>query len=322
MARREPIYRIPPDFRAKKVSTPLAESLAWPWKFLGIESLWEATRGKKPDGTPVKVAVLDTGIDDTHPEFEGQILNAKDFTGSRHGYRDINGHGTWCCGAVAAKWRNNTGGAGIAPESKLIVAKVLGDNGAGDDRAIARGIEWCVSQGADFLSMSFGGPVKSPMIAFALQSAMVANPKLFPFAASGNDGGPVNYPGALVIGVGASDQQGKITKFTSRGPELDIIAPGFEIVGCAPGGGYQLSSGTSMATPIAVGVAALAYALSPSRFDGMADMETELRNTSAASGSYRLIDPKKFVAVKGPINSKPLLDVVVAGLRVVISWAQ
>lgn len=297
-----PRYRLPPDYRAHEVSVAMAESLAWPWKFLGIEQVWERTRGLKPDGTPVKVAILDTGVDDAHSELVDQIQISRDFTGSRWGYADRNGHGTWCAGAVGARWRNNFGGAGIAPECRLIIAKVLGDDGSGDDRAIADGIEWAVAEGADILSMSFGGRSKSPYIAGALDNVLKQR-KVFLFAAAGNDGGKVNYPGALTstIGVGASDKQGRLTAFSSRGPELDVIAPGEEIVGCAPGGKFQVSSGTSMATPIVAGVAALAYALDPDSFEDLADMRAEMRDTASASGPWKLIDPLKLIASKGQI---------------------
>lgn len=324
MATKEPIYRIPPDYTSKKVSVAFAETLAWPWKFLGVEEIWLKTQGLKPDGTPVKIAVGDTGVDLNHPELVDQILEAKDFTGSKYGPQDKQGHGSWCNGALCAKWRNNTGGAGIVPLGKLLSGKCLNDQGYGNDRAIADFIEWACEEDADFISMSLGGRNRSPIIEGAIRAALKFKPRLFIFAASGNDGGPVNYPGALpgVIGVGASDENGRITSFTSRGPELDIIAPGKDIVGCDVGG-YQVASGTSMATPIACGIAALAFALDPEGFTNAASMEQKLRDTAGDSGPWRILDPKKLVATHQgmPDSSKPLVDINIAGFRIIITKA-
>lgn len=301
MSKQEPIYRIPPDYKARAITVAQAESLAWPWKFLGIEEVWKKTTGKKPNGSPIKLAILDTGLAE-HVELQDQVFAYKNFTRSRNGVKDVHGHSAWCCGAACARWRNNVGGAGIAPDGKLLVGKVLNDDGSGDDRAIAAGILWAAfDENVDGISMSFGGPQGSPIILDAINQVRRGRPKCFMFAASGNDGGPINYPGGWVIGVGASDDQGRITKFTSRGPELDIIAPGVEIPGLAPDNGYQVSTGSSMATPIAAAVGMLAYALDPEGFTDNDDMEAELKHTAAVSGPWKLIDPRKLIADRGQL---------------------
>ncbi len=310
----DPIYRLPPDWSISECTTPLSEVLDWSANFLGLPELWKLTAGSIK-GEPVKVAVLDTGVDDAHPDLDGQILDVADFTGSRFGHKDLVAHGTHCAGAIAAK-ANDVGVRGVAYESRLLCAKVLGDNGAGNDQSIGQGMKWAFDHGARFFSLSLGGGRMSEWLHKLF--AEIAQSGAFIFCAAGNDGGPVNYPAAWneVVAVGAVDKDGNLTNFTSRGPELDILAPGFKVLSTIPGGKYGEMTGTSMATPLACGVGVLAYAAHASRsapIGNVAEMITLLKRTSVPKGQYGLIDPRRLASeaevkpdVPGPVAPIPV----------------
>ena len=301
------IVRLPPDVRATRVTTPLTEVHDWSIKAYGIEDAWRENRGTI-NGKPVRAAVLDCGIDVRHPDLKDAIHNVKDFSGSMHGWNDGMGHGTWCASMLGARADNNLGVAGIAPLCELVICKVLGDSGGGTDEMIYAGLQWALKQGASFFSMSLGGPQMNSRLR-SLCREIVSTPGHFLFAAAGNDGAAVNFPAAWpeFVAVGAVDKQQKLTEFTSRGPELDVLGPGVDMLGCVPGG-YATMSGTSMACPFCCGVGILTYAKhavdpGPTPIRGQADMLEHLKRHSAPLGEYGLIDPKKLLADNG--GAKP-----------------
>lgn len=212
-------------------------------------------------GEGVKVAVLDTGVDSDHPDLKNGIIAMKDFTGD--GIEDVNGHGTHCAGVIGSRL-NNLGFVGIAPKCELIIGKVLGNNGSGAFQWIEDGIDWAVSEGADIISMSLGGPATTVGLHRAIHEALAKN--VIVFCAAGNDGSiyqnAIGYPGRYgsVITIAAHDSDGNRAGFSSRGGEIDFMAPGTDIWSTYVDGGYSSLSGTSMATPFAAGLAALILA--------------------------------------------------------------
>lgn len=306
-----PDFHLPPDIFYRTVSTAFAESLGWPWASLGIPEWWDRTEGEG-----VVFVVPDTGIDISHREFNGQILDAKDFTGSRFGPLDKNSHGTWVAGALVAKRGNNIGGAGIAPKASALIAKVLGDNGGGSDHGIASGLRWGYDKAlaqnpkAIVFSNSYGSSQDSPLIIGTIKEIIqdAANRKIFVcfVAAAGNDGGRLNSPARnpSCISVGASDREGKITKFSSRIPPPDIIGPGQDILGCGINDTYIEMTGTSMSTPIVAGVIGLAYAADPKELDDAEDVRWMLKRNATDSGGFALIDPRKMLAERGKLPTR------------------
>lgn len=289
--RNEPVYRLPPDLVMQAVTTPLSETIDWSQKFVGLPEAWQQTAGEG-----IVLAVLDTGVDTSHPDLEGQILDVRDFTGSIFGPEDQHGHGSHTTGTCVAN-ANEIGVRGACYKAKALHAKVLGDDGAGTDGSIEQGMLWAHAKGAHIFSLSLGGPQMSERLHRVFMD--IAADGKFIFAASGNDGGRVNYPGAWpeTIGVGAADKNGRLTRFTSRGPELDIIAPGVDILSTIPGGRYAVMSGTSMATPLAASIGALALA-KHKKVGGDTDltdvphMREHLKRTAKATpDGYGLIDP-------------------------------
>ncbi|WP_408907025.1 S8 family peptidase [Streptomyces atratus] len=245
---------------------------------IGVPSAWKAGY----TGKGVKIAVLDTGVDTTHPDLQGQILDTKNFTSSPD-TKDRVGHGTHVS-SIAAGTGAKSGGKfkGVAPDAKLLEGKVLDDDGFGDDSGILAGMEWAVAQGADIINLSLGGgdtPEIDPLEA-AVDKLSADKGVLFAIAA-GNEGdgaGTVGSPGSAdaALTVGAVDDNDKLADFSSRGPRVgdgaikpDVTAPGVNITAAAAPGsaidqevgqnppGYLTISGTSMATPHVAGAAAL-----------------------------------------------------------------
>lgn len=243
----EPIFRNPPIDKVEAVSIQaLSESLDWSVNFLGIPPLWQQSQGEG-----VVVAVLDTGCDLDHPDLQGAVIGSRDFTGSLSGVRDRSSHGTWCASAIGAR-KNDIGFCGIAPLVKLLIGKVLGDDGSGGEAGIIAGIQWADAQGANIISMSLGGPSMSMAVLAAIR-AFLAKPHRFIICAAGNDGraNSVGYPAKWeeTVAVAAIDERGMLTSFSSRGPEVDIAAPGANMIAAVPVdmGSYARMSGTCIA---------------------------------------------------------------------------
>ncbi|MGW8983317.1 S8 family serine peptidase [Streptomyces parvus] len=258
-----------------RVSASLDRSTAQ----IGAPDVWSA--GYRGDG--VKVAVLDTGADQNHPDLAGRVTAAEDFSGSS-GTGDMFGHGTHVASVVGGSGVASGSGnsrRGVAPGARLLVGKVLGDDGFGSSSQVIAGMEWAVEQGADIVNMSLGSSGASdgtdPM-SLALNDLSRRSGALFVVAA-GNNGeqGPrtIGSPAAAdaALTVGAVDRDDSLAPFSSRGPrpgdeavKPDVTAPGVGIVAARAAGTtmgapvdehYVAASGTSMATPHVAGAAAL-----------------------------------------------------------------
>jgi thermitase len=230
-------------------------------------------------GTSVAVAVIDTGIDYTHPDLAGRFIGGWDFVDNDADPMDDHGHGTHVAGTIAAQINNPTGDpaleegvAGIAPNALILSYKVCTPDGHCDDFAIAQAIDRAVTDGAKVINMSLGGTEFSQAMLEAVQNAWAAG--LVIVAGAGNDGVTTPfYPAAFpnVIAVGAFDEDHRRASFSNYGNWVDISAPGnaimstFPMSQCAatttPGdtGCYTWNTGTSMATPHVSGAAALVW---------------------------------------------------------------
>lgn len=311
----DPIFRLPP-LRVEATYAALAETVDWGLAAYRVPEQWKATRGEG-----VRVAVLDTGIDAGHPDLDGAVEAARDFTDSPRGAEDAQGHGTHVAGTIAAR-RNEQGVVGVAPGCRLLVGKVLGDDGSGTSPEVAAGIDWAVEAGADVLSLSLGSPDPSAAIRAAIERAVAAG--RFVICAAGNEGrdNAVNYPARweTTIAVGAVDRFGQVARFSSRGPEVDICAPGADVLSTFPSGRYARLSGTSMATPFVTGVVALMLAkhrrlggATPVRNNG--ELREHLRRTATDAGpvghdpafGFGLIDPEALLAAAPLPDPAPAL---------------
>ncbi|MFI9343018.1 S8 family peptidase [Streptomyces sp. NPDC052773] len=243
---------------------------------IGAPKAWAAGY----DGKGVKIAVLDTGVDATHPDLKDQVVASKNFTAATDA-GDKFGHGTHVA-SIAAGTGAKSGGKykGVAPGADILNGKVLDDNGSGDDSGILAGMEWAAAQGADVINMSLGGP-DSPEVdplEAAVDKLSAEKGVLFAIAAGNSGPESVGSPGTAdaALTVGAVDDKDQLADFSSTGPRLgdgaikpDVTAPGVDITAASAKGsiiaqevgekpaGYLTISGTSMATPHVAGAAAI-----------------------------------------------------------------
>jgi len=232
---------------------------------------WDISTGS----ANVKIAILDTGIDTTHPEVEHKMTASVNFSSSTTD-QGVHSHGTHVSGISAATTNNARGIAGIGFNSSLMNVKVLDDLGSGSYDWIANGIIWASDNGANVINMSFGGSSPSTTLENAINYAW--NHGIVVVAAAGNNGSTVPmYPAyySNVIAVGATDPNDRITSWSNRGDWVDIAAPGLNIYSIVPFNSYQTMSGTSMASPHVAGVAGLVAAqVADSNADGSVNDET------------------------------------------------
>ena len=228
------------------------QSIPWGIDRVKAPQAWNISRGKG-----IKVAVVDTGIDYTHPDISPNYRGGISFVPTETDPKDYNRHGTHVAGTIAAA-DNGTGVIGIAPSAYLYAVKVLSSGGSGNWSWLIAGIAWCVRTRIHVLNMSLGGASAPEALGavcdFAWRNGLIL------VAAAGNNGGNVGFPAKYpsVIAVSAIDSADVIAPFSSRGPEVELCAPGVNIMSTLPGNTYGALSGTSMASPHVAGGAALA----------------------------------------------------------------
>ncbi|MGW1786127.1 S8 family peptidase [Streptomyces sp. NPDC002143] len=255
-------------------------------------------------GSGVKVAVLDTGIDSTHPDLVGKVTQDKNFSTSNTTL-DRFGHGTHVASTIVGSGAASDGEyRGVAPDAQLLNGKVLDDKGNGYESSVIAGMEWAGAEGSDVVSMSLGDCCWSdgtdPM-AQAVNRLSAQYDTLFVIAAGNSGSNGLGTPGTAdaALTVGAVDKSDKLAPFSSRGPRLGdfaakptITAPGVDIVAARAAGTsmgtpvndlYTSSSGTSMATPHVAGAAAL---LKQARPDLSAPQLKDALASTAVDGGY------------------------------------
>jgi minor extracellular protease Epr len=226
-----------------------------PWGIQKIRAPQVWATGNK--GTGIKVAIVDTGIDTAHPDLK--VVGGVSYVSYTTSYNDDNGHGTHCAGIVAAL-DNTIGVVGVAPEAALYAVKVLDSSGSGYFSDVISGIDWCITNNMQVVSMSFGSTYDDTILHSELDVAYSQGIVLV--AAAGNSGPGANtigYPAkySSVIAVGATDSNDVVASWSSRGPELSVTAPGVNIYSTYKGSTYATMSGTSMACPHVTGTVAL-----------------------------------------------------------------
>ncbi len=241
--------------RGKQAAGPSPASgsqvVQWGVKRVDAPAAWAKSRGQG-----AKVVVIDTGLDMTHPDLAGNIKGGWNAIAKSDDFNDDHGHGTHCGGNIAAL-DNAIGIVGVAPKADLYGVKVLAADGSGSFDDVIAGMQWAVDNHMDVASMSLGADQGNQALADMVAAMTKAGVTLV--AAAGNSGGAVGFPGGYpgAIAVAASDENDQLADFSSRGPEVAVIAPGVNIYSLSKNGGYETMSGTSMATPHVAGLAAL-----------------------------------------------------------------
>jgi subtilisin family serine protease len=238
--------------KARKVVDQPAEVLPWGINRIDAELVWPS--GNTAD--PIKVGIIDTGISKNHPDLLANIKGGVNTINPFKSWNDDNGHGSHVAGIVAAL-DNDIGVIGAGPQINLYAIKVLDSGGSGFLSDVIEGIEWAIDNKMQVINMSLGTASDVP----SLHDAVIAakNAGIVVVAAAGNSGGAVIFPAAYpeVIAVSATDQSDVLASWSSRGPEVDLAAPGVNIYSTYKGTGYATLSGTSMAAPHVTGSAAL-----------------------------------------------------------------
>jgi thermitase len=251
-----------PDVVLSVEGTPTDPMYASQWSLpqIGLPTAWDTTTGS----ANVVIAVIDTGVDPTHPDLSGKLVAGYNFVSNNTNTADDYFHGTFVAGIIAANANNGQGMAGACWACKIMPIKVLAANGSGSTFAVSQGIDWAVAHGAKVINLSLGGGGTS-----SLQTSVdnAWNAGVIVVAASGNDNGPVLYPAAYpnAIAVGSTNQAGARSTYSNWGAQLDLMAPGESVLGLkctcnGYNGGYGWSSGTSFAAPHVAGVVGLMIA--------------------------------------------------------------
>ncbi|MRG85244.1 S8 family peptidase [Salinibacillus xinjiangensis] len=239
---------------------------------IGAPEIW-----KDATASDITVAILDTGCDVNHLELNENIIGGRNFTNDDQGNPDIimdyNGHGTHVAGTIAAK-QNEQGVVGVAPDAKLLILKVLGKDGSGQYDWIIDAIHYAIEQQVDIIQMSLGGPNDVSDLHDAIQQAVIQH-NIPVVCAAGNEGDgkhqtdELAYPGSYneVISVGAVDLERSSSEFSNSNNQIDLVAPGEQIISTYLEGKYAKLSGTSMAAPHVSGALALIKTLASKHFE-------------------------------------------------------
>ncbi|SBV28050.1 type VII secretion-associated serine protease mycosin [Micromonospora krabiensis] len=248
----------------------------WHLRFLDMERAHLVSRGQS-----ITIAVPDTGVD-PHPDLRKNILPGIDIIpgGDGTGRKDRDSHGTGMAGLIAAHGQSDgTGALGIAPAAKILPIYDSPPNADGDPEALAEGIEFATRKSVDIISISSGGG-SSPRLVRAVNTAIAS--EIVIVAAAGNrpEDIAVAYPASesSVIAVGGVDREGKLASVSVAGPEVDVVAPAVDIYSTSIDGKYRKGTGTSDATAIVAGAAALIR----SKYPDMSAREVAHRLTATA----------------------------------------
>lgn len=266
----------------------------------------------RAQGKGVRVAVLDTGIKLDHTDLAPNFRGGVNFISEDKPPVDDNGHGTHVAGIIAAA-DNGVGVLGVAAGVDLYAVKVLDQHGTGRISTVVKGMQWCADHSIKVINMSFGTDQPRQVLNSAIKG--LTGRGIVVVSAAGNDGqnNSVDYPAAYpqVIAVGAVDLNDRLAGFSSRGPQVTVVAPGVQVLSTAISGGYQRLSGTSMATAHVTGVAALLLQfkprLSPDRVKHyLGETAERLQGLSDDEGGSGLI--RADLAVEGLTSGRYVLE--------------
>jgi thermitase len=266
----------------------------------GVDAVgaWDTETGD----SRILIGLIDTGVDYNHEDLKGRIVKGPDYINDDSDPMDDNGHGTHLAGTIAAKGNNGKGVAGLCWSCRVLAIKVADSAGTATNAAIARGIVYAASHGAQVINLSLGGTDRSKTLELAVKYANSRGTILI--AAIGNESTsqaiyPAAYPG--VIAVGATDTNGNRAPFSNYGNYLSLMAPGVSIQSSYPNNRYQALSGTSMSAGFVSGIAALILSKNSSLSN------TQVRNTLSSSADDISTLGKDSLTGYGRVNARKAL---------------
>ena len=250
----EPNKRVPPSLTANDPYFPYE----WHLSMIGAPSAWDITQGN----ASVVIAILDSGIDPTHPDLAAKLLPGYNLVSGNTSTGDWNGHGTVVAGAAAAIGNNGVGVTGVAGQNKVLPVVIADSTGYALFSTIASGITWAADHGAKVANLSYAATGSSAVTSaaqYALSKGMIV------ILAAGNCGCfDSTAASPYILAVSATDSGDNLASWSSQGNFVGISAPGAGIYSTTSGGGYGAYSGTSVASPVVAGVAALMISANPS----------------------------------------------------------
>ena len=248
----------------------------WHLNKVGATTAWDTTQG-----AGVIIAILDSGVDGTHPDLAPQMVPGYNFYDNNTNTADVNGHGTAVAGVAAAATNNALGVAGVAGQARIMPVRIADANAYAYYSTIAKGVTYAADNGARVVNCSYGGVAGSATIQSAAQ--YLKNKGGLMFVSAGNNGIDENLaPTTTMIAVSATDQNDYRTSWSSYGNFVSMAAPGITYT-TSRGGYYDNWQGTSFSSPLTAGVAALMMAAKPSL--GSADIEKLMFSTAVDIGA-------------------------------------
>ncbi|MGW0119569.1 type VII secretion-associated serine protease mycosin [Streptomyces sp. NPDC003327] len=307
----------------------------WQLTAMGAEKIWQLSTGEG-----VTVAVIDTGVDKTNPDLRGQVLDGKDFAAGQESgdqFTDYDGHGTGMAGLIAGTGAKDGGNGafGLAPGAKILPVRVpglqAGDGSMADsekdfNRVIPPAIRYAADSGAKVINLSVASTAGSQALTDAVKYALDKGALVFAGVGnSGDKGNHIAYPAATpgVVGVGAIDSKLKRIPMSQYGAQVDIVAPGKDVVhACGGGTGLCRGSGTSHATALASAAAALLWAEHPEWTNNQV-LKVMLNTIAKPTGGEKRSDYIGYGAIRplrtlktpgdpGPADVRPIDDLTEA----------
>jgi hypothetical protein len=286
-------------------SDPLATS--WTYAAANLPAAWDVTTGSDA----VAVAIVDSGVDATHPDLAGAVDPGYDFVDRDSDTADLLGHGTAVAGIAAARANNGLGAAGACWGCRILPVRVLGVEGFARLTTMALAIDYAVEHGAAVVNLSLYGENRNGALEASLRRARAAG--VVVVAAAGNEGTTTpEYPAAYpdVLGVAATEEGGGLAVYSSRGDWVKLAAPG-----CTPttqlGGGFGAGCGTSGAAPVVAGIVGLMRARAP--FATAAQIEAALEATATPVGGVRFGRVDALAALERLGRPGPTLEPTIEG---------
>jgi len=263
------------DMQVEAGQIPNDPSYASAWHLPKIQAplAWDSSQG-----SGVTIAILDSGVDATHPDLAGQLVAGWNSADNTANTSDINGHGTWVAGTAGAATNNAIGVASVAGSARIMPVRVTNfSDGSAYFSAIANGLTWAADHGAQVANISFDMLTTSNSVGSAAQYMNSKGGVVV--VAAGNSGTDRGYSDSpYMISVSATGSNDVKTSWSSFGYYVDVAAPGAGIWTTSRGGGYSAVNGTSFASPVTAGVVALMKAANPSL--SPSSLEDILKNTA------------------------------------------
>lgn len=249
----------------------------WHLSKIGVTTAWDSTTG-----AAVTIAILDSGIDASHPDLAPQLVAGWNFYANNSDTSDLNGHGTAVAGAAAAAMNNALGVASVAGGAKIMPLRVVDANGGATGSMVAQALTWAADRGVRIANISYEGVPGNSTVQQAAQYMKSKGGLVI--VSAGNAGTNLNLPAeTTMIPVSATDANDAVTSWSSYGNYVALAAPGLNIWTTTKGGGYAAWWGTSFSSPITAGTAALMMSLRPDLSN--AQIESLLYSTATDLGT-------------------------------------